>query len=85
VASYQEALKFNPFDTRTARIAEELAELYESLGNYAEAVKVWQLVAEKDPSPHSHFHLGRAYQHNQNFPEAVQHLEQAKTMLGLPG
>ncbi|MEW6386273.1 MAG: glycosyltransferase [Thermodesulfobacteriota bacterium] len=77
----QRALKFNPYDPRNLEIAEELADLHEVVGNYGDAARYYQMLAEKQPSPHYYFKLGILYKKLENFPEAIENLEKAKELL----
>jgi len=51
-AAYLRALKFNPFDPKKGLIAQELAEVYQTLGQYSQADKMLRLAATLIPRVH---------------------------------
>ncbi len=81
VECYEKALKFNPFDRRNVRIANELADLLELMGNYPKAAHCWKYILKTAPSPQAHFRLGKVFKKLRQLQEAIEQLETARNLI----
>jgi|GEM_PF-1327582 len=75
---YLRAYKFNPYDPRTSDIAAELAELYEIMGEYADAELLYQEVAKTSPTAGHYLRLGVIQKKLHKYEDAKKSLEKAK-------
>jgi GT2 family glycosyltransferase/ADP-heptose:LPS heptosyltransferase len=77
VKYYKKALRLNPYDFRNMLIAGELGEIYETIGEYAEAEALYRELANSMPSPLPYLQLGRVQRKMRNYEEAIKNLNQA--------